>query len=85
MYAYPPGTEGKVTLDAVLDGNALRFTLADRGKLFDPTAAPDADTSAALEDRPIGGLGIHLVRTIMDEVEYRRQDGQNVLTMTKHI
>ena len=85
MYAYPPGTEGKVTLDAVLDGNTLRFTLADRGKLFDPTAAPDADTSASLEDRPIGGLGIHLVRTIMDEVSYMRQDGKNVLTMTKNI
>ena len=85
MYAYPAGTGGKVNLEAVVEDGVLRFTLTDRGKLFDPTAAPDADTSASLEDRPIGGLGIHLVRAIMDSVSYRRTDGKNVLTMTINI
>jgi sigma-B regulation protein RsbU (phosphoserine phosphatase) len=85
LYAYPQDTEGKVSLDVVLDNHRLRFTLADRGRFFDPTAAPEADTSASLEDRPIGGLGIHLVRTIMDDVSYKRQDGKNILTMIKNI
>ena len=85
MYAYPEGTEGEVDLGASRQGDNLIFTLADTGIPFDPTAAPEADTSASLEDRPIGGLGIHLVRTIMDSVSYKRAEGKNVLTMTKHI
>ena len=85
MYAYPEGTEGKVELGASRQGDNLIFTLADWGKPFDPTMAPKADISASLEDRPIGGLGIHLVRTIMDGVSYKRAEGKNVLTMIKHI
>ena len=81
MYAYPEGTAGTMDLDAVREGNQLRFTLADRGKAFDPTAVPEANFSASLEDRPIGGLGIHLVRSIMDSISYSRLDGKNVLTM----
>ena len=46
-----------------------------------PTAAPKADLSASLEDRPVGGLGIHLVPSIMDSISYKRLDGKNVLTM----
>ena len=85
MYAYPEGTVGKMNLEAVRDGNDLRFTLTDRGKVFDPTAVPEADLTASVEDRPIGGLGIHLVRTIMDSVQYKRMDGKNILTMTLHL
>lgn len=85
MYAYPEGTEGKVELGASRQGDSLIFTLADWGRPFDPTTAPKADISASLEDRPIGGLGIHLVRSIMDSVSYRRAEGKNVLTMKKHI
>ena len=85
LYAYPPGTEGSMDLDAVREESGLRFTLTDSGKAFDPTAAPEADLSTSVENRPVGGLGIHLVRTIMDRVSYRRADGKNVLTMTIHI
>ena len=81
MYAYPEGTAGTMDLDAVRDGNRLRFTLCDRGVAFDPTAAPEADLTAPVEDRPIGGLGIHLVRSIMDTIRYQRREGKNVLTM----
>ena len=81
MYAYPEGTTGNLVLDAVRDGNRLRFTLVDRGKAFDPTAVPEADLTTRVEDRPIGGLGIHLVRSIMDSIRYKRLDGMNVLTM----
>ena len=81
MYAYPPETAGRMDLEAVREEGGLKFTLTDSGKAFDPTAAPEADLSASVENRPVGGLGIHLVRTIMDRVSYRREDGKNVLTM----
>ena len=81
MYAYPEGTAGTLDLDAVREGNRLQFTLSDRGKAFDPTAVPEADLTTRVEDRPIGGLGIHLVRSIMDSIRYKRLDGMNVLTM----
>ena len=85
LYAYPEGTDGLVDIDARVDGNALTFILSDGGKAFDPTAREDVDISADVDDRPIGGLGIHLVRTIMDSVRYERKDGKNILTMTKYI
>ena len=81
MYAYPEGTAGTMDLDAVREGNQLRFTLVDRGKAFDPTTVPEANPEAPLEERPVGGLGIHLVRSIMDSISYSRLDGKNVLTM----
>ena len=85
LYAYPKGIYGPVELDALREGNSLKFVLSDSGKPFDPTARPDADVNASLEDRQIGGLGIHLVRSIMDAVSYEYRDGRNILTMTKNI
>ncbi|MBR0174698.1 MAG: SpoIIE family protein phosphatase [Bacteroidales bacterium] len=84
-YAYPKGTYGSIELDASLEGNELKFVLSDSGKEFDPTLRPEADINAGVEDRPIGGLGIHLVRQIMDSVSYERKEGMNILTMTKNI
>ena len=85
LYAYPKGIYGPVELDALREGNSLKFVLSDSGKPFDPTARPDADINASLEDRQIGGLGIHLLRSIMDAVSYEYRDGRNILTMTKNI
>jgi sigma-B regulation protein RsbU (phosphoserine phosphatase) len=84
-YAYPEGESGELELEAVRKDHRLEFILSDSGKPFDPTAVPDADTTASVEDRPIGGLGIYLVRTIMDSVRYERKDGKNYLYMTKNI
>lgn len=59
--------------------------VVDTGKPFDPLAqAPTPNTSAAIEDRIIGGLGIHLMFKLTDEVAYCREDGFNKLTLTKH-
>jgi len=57
----------------------------DDGKPFDPTQAPVVDTSLPLEKKPIGGLGIHLIRRAMDEMSYRRQANRNVLRMVKRL
>jgi anti-sigma regulatory factor (Ser/Thr protein kinase) len=85
QYAYPEGTAGKMSLEAVKEGKRLRFTLTDWGKVFDPTAVPQTDISLGLEERQVGGLGILLVRTIMDKVCYRRENGKNILKLTKNI
>lgn len=85
LYAYPKGTDGLVDIDAVIGRRALRFIVTDCGKAFDPTSTPEADTISPAENRQVGGLGIHLVRTIMDEVRYERRDGKNILTMIKNI
>ena len=83
MYAYPEGTVGLVIVEASLEDDTLVFVLRDKGKPFDPTAAPEADITLGVEERPIGGLGIFLVRQIMDSVRYVREGDENVLILTK--
>ncbi|MCR5351060.1 MAG: SpoIIE family protein phosphatase [Bacteroidales bacterium] len=85
LYAYPEGSDGLVDIEAIMRHHSLEFIITDSGIAFDPTAAPEADTTLGVEDRPIGGLGIYLVRNIMDTVTYERQDGKNILSMTKKI
>ena len=82
-YAYPEGTVGDVIIDAAVTESAIAFTIIDNGKPFDPTASAEVDINAGVEDRPVGGLGIHLVRQIMDEVRYERRGEKNVLLLTK--
>ena len=82
-YAYPEGTSGEVIIDAATTDIALTFTITDSGKPFDPTARQEVDINASVEDRPVGGLGIHLVRQIMDNVRYERRGEKNVLILTK--
>lgn len=81
-YAYSDGPGSIELRMATPDGRGIIIEIEDRGSPFDPLAAPEADTSASLEDRNIGGLGIFFVRRIMDRVEYRREDGRNILAMT---
>lgn len=87
MYAYPH-EEGqhKVTLSAEMNKNGeLLFVLSDKGVPFDPTQVPQADVTLSVEDRPIGGLGIFLVRKIMGDVSYERIGDENLLKMRKKI
>ena len=84
MYAYPKGEHGNANLKAIIKEGAIEFVLWDKGIPFDPTAAPKADTTLSVEERAIGGLGIHLVRNIMDSVSYENKNGMNILTMIKN-
>lgn len=85
FYAYPEGTEADIELLAESDGKELTFLLSDRGKEFDPTLKEDADPDVNPIDREIGGMGIFIVKNIMNQVTYQRLDGKNLLTMTKGI
>ena len=82
-YAYPVGLEGDICICAKSDGKRLRFIISDEGAPFDPTKALQVDTTLGVEDRPVGGLGIHLVRQLMDSINYERIDGKNTLTLIK--
>ena len=84
-YAYPQGTSGTVDISALADGDAVAFVITDSGIPFDPTAAKEVDTTLPLEERQIGGLGIHLIRKIMDDVSYERRGNKNILTLRKNI
>lgn len=72
-------------IDAEFADGQLTFVLSDSGTPFDPTQAGTPDLTLDAEERPIGGLGIFLVRQIMDTIVYRRSDGKNILTLTKNI
>lgn len=85
LYAYPKESRNTISLAAECSGNELIFVLTDEGTAFDPTQVPEVDTSLAVEDRPIGGLGIFLVRKIMGEVTYQRIDDKNRLEMRKKL
>lgn len=85
LYAYPNKEEGKVTIAAKGDVKSLVFTITDKGKEFDPTKVEEADITLSAEDRQIGGLGIYIVKNIMNEVTYQRLEGHNVLTLKKTI
>ncbi len=84
-YAYPEGTEASIELLAESDGKELTFVLSDRGKEFDPTLKESADMDENPAERDLGGMGIYIVKNIMNEVTYQRLEGKNLLTMKKEI
>jgi serine/threonine-protein kinase RsbW len=69
----------------VLDTDRVRVTLTDDGRPFDPLEMPAPDTTLTTQERRIGGLGIHLVRRIMDEVSYDRRADRNVMVLAKRL
>jgi sigma-B regulation protein RsbU (phosphoserine phosphatase) len=82
-YAYPEGQRGDVDIEVTADQQWLTFVISDTGIAFDPTAKEDVDTTLSAEERPIGGLGIFLVRQLMDVIDYKREGNKNVLTLRK--
>ena len=85
MYAYPEGIRGEIEVDARVDDNTIEFTISDNGMEFDPTDRPEPDINAGAEERPIGGLGIFLVKNIMDSVSYIREKDTNILRLIKKL
>lgn len=85
FYAYPKGTTADISLTAESDGKEVTFILSDTGKPFDPTAKEDADTETNPMDREQGGMGILIVKNIMNEVTYQRLGDMNQLTMKKKL
>lgn len=84
-YAYPKGVRGMVNIDATIGDKGLMFVISDSGTPFDPTTQAEVDTTLSAKERSIGGLGIHIIRQIMDNINYEYIDGRNVLTLLKKL
>jgi serine/threonine-protein kinase RsbW len=83
-HSYENIQDGVIDLSCGMEGDQIRIVLIDYGEPFDPSAIPLPDLKADLSDRKIGGLGIFLMRKLMDEVHYEpKPDKSNVLTMIK--
>ena len=80
-YAYDDAKEHIIVIRLSLDQEKWTVEVEDDGRPFNPLNAPEPDTKQLLGERPIGGLGIHLVRKLIDELEYRRQNDRNILVM----
>ena len=81
----PPGTQPRVEVSLRLEAGSVTMTLEDDGPEFDPLSLPAPDIEADLDARPIGNLGVYLLRRLMDTVSYERRDARNRLTLTKQI
>jgi anti-sigma regulatory factor (Ser/Thr protein kinase) len=82
-YGYRDQHEHRIHIDLRVTETEVVVELKDDGIPFNPLEKPCPDVNQGLDDRPVGGLGIYLVRNLMDQVEYRRTGAQNVLTMKK--
>lgn len=84
-YGYLDDTEHQIIVSISRKDGGLEIEVQDDGIEFNPLLQEPPDTNAPIEERPIGGLGIHLVRHYMDELNYRRHNGRNILSMKKNI
>ena len=85
LYAYPDNKSGQVMVESWRADDKICFSISDSGKPFDPTQQKEADVTLSAEEREIGGLGIHLVRQLMDEIRYERKEDRNVLILSKEL
>lgn len=85
LYAYPDEKNKEITVRFEATADWLNIVITDSGIPFDPTQKESPDLTLPVHEKPIGGLGIHLVREIMTDVKYTRNGDKNILTMSKKI
>lgn len=85
MHGHPDGGEHEISVSIALQDGVVKLTLEDDGIPFNPLEAPLVDLDLPLEKRGVGGLGIHLVKGVMDDLEYSRTDSRNRLVMRKKV
>lgn len=82
-HGYGDTGDGTIHVRLARAGDTLTMTVEDTAAAFDPTQVPEPDLDQPIESRPVGGLGVHIVRSLVDTIAYTRKDGRNVLTLTK--
>ena len=86
FYAFSDKDEHQIKIDFEADGNNIFLRIEDEGNAFNPIdIPPPEDIDKPLEERKVGGLGVHLVKTLMDKVEYERKSNKNILMLKKHL
>jgi len=84
-YGYGDPAEHWISIRLRLTFAEVQIEVEDDGRPFNPLEAPPVDTSVPLDKKPLGGLGIHMIRKMMDTLDYRRQAGKNILVMKKRL
>jgi len=85
-YGYTDRAEpGVVEIALALDGSLLEIEFIDDGCAFDPSAGPLPELDEPLEERPVGGLGLHLLRSLTEVVRYERRNNKNVIRLSRSI
>ncbi len=82
-HGYADGQPHTFTVELAAADRRVTVVVTDDAPTYDPLARADVDTTLPLKDRPIGGLGVHLVKKLMDSARYERRDGHNVLTFVR--
>jgi anti-sigma regulatory factor (Ser/Thr protein kinase) len=82
-YGYNDSAEHIIEIELKLNSDELVLIVTDDGNPFNPLESPDPDTSLPVEERPVGGLGIFLLRKMFDRMDYAREDGKNRVTLRK--
>jgi serine/threonine-protein kinase RsbW len=83
LYGFEKGSKHTIEIDFKKESNNLLITISDDGHKYDPTLKADPDITLSADERPVGGLGIFLIKKIMDKVEYKRKGSRNILILTK--
>lgn len=84
-YGYEDQENHFIGIRISLQDEQVLIEVEDDGREFNPLTIPEADTESSIEERPIGGLGVHLVRNLMDELKYTYQNKKNCLLMKKKL
>jgi len=82
-HGYTDGAAHTVTVELQARGRCVTAVVSDDAPAYDPLARPEVDTRLPLESRSVGGLGVHLVKKLVDAAHYERRDGRNVLTLSR--
>jgi len=82
-YGYDDNKEHKIFIQIWVEDNELNIEIIDDGQAFNPLTIPEPDLDKSIDERPIGGLGFHLVKKLMERVEYKRKQNKNILLLTK--
>ena len=85
LYGYEESNKDPIVVKMEIRGTELMASVEDSGREFDPLSLPAPNLNAKLEDRQVGGLGIHLMRSLMDAVDYGRHENKNLLSMRKRV
>jgi anti-sigma regulatory factor (Ser/Thr protein kinase) len=84
-YGYDDSAEHVIEIELKLSAGELVLTVTDDGHEFNPLELPERNTNMSVEELPVGGLGIHLLRKMSDRMDYARTDGKNRLTLRKSL
>jgi len=85
LYAYPDSQVHEINFQFIIDNTAIRIYVEDDGIPFNPLNVNKPETTSPLQERKVGGLGIHLVRSLMDELSYQRSNNKNILFIKKNL